>query len=213
VVVQESEVAKREAEKREQQLQAEVVKPADAQAYATRKTAEADRDASIAKAEGDARRVELEGKANANATRVIGEADGAAIEARGLAKAKAIQAASEALAENQEAVIAQQLAERMPELVAAAAKSFEHVDNLNVLNGAQGMAEILTQLMAQGAVGMQVVGQMLDGVRDATANGRAKTAAMAPVAVPVIPNGAVAEPAPRADPPAPEPEADTKPTG
>jgi flotillin len=213
VVVQESEVAKREAEKREQQLQAEVVKPADAQAYATRKTAEADRDASIAKAEGDARRVELEGKANANATRVIGEADGAAIEARGLAKAKAIQAASEALAENQEAVIAQQLAERMPELVAAAAKSFEHIDNLNVLNGAQGMAEILTQLMAQGAVGMQVVGQMLDGVRDATANGRAKTAAMAPVAVPVMPNGALAEPAPPADPPAPEPEADTKPTG
>jgi hypothetical protein len=40
---------------------------------------------------------------------------------------------------------------------------------------------------------MQVVGQMLDGVRDATANGRAKTATMAPVAVPVIPNGALAD--------------------
>jgi len=31
---------------------------------------------------------------------------------------------------------------------------------------------------------------MHHGVRDATANGRAKTAPMAPVAVPVIPNGA-----------------------
>ncbi len=201
VVVQESEVAKREAEKREQQLQAEVVKPADAQAYATRKRAEADRDAAIAKAEADARRVELEGTANANATRLMGEADGAAIEARGLAKAKAIRAASEALTENQDAVIAQGMAERMPELVAAAARSFEHVDNLNVLNGAQGMAEMLTQVMAQGATGMQVVRQMLDGVRDATGNGKPVVADVAPAVAAAVTNGGGVGPVAPVEPP------------
>jgi flotillin len=124
-----------------------------------------------------------------------------------------IRAASEALAENQEAVIAQQLAERMPELVAAAAKSFDNVDNLNVLNGAQGITEMLTQMMAQGAAGMQVVGQMLDGVRDATANGRARAAAIAPVPAEAVPNGAVAEPAPPEEPAAPAADADQEPAG
>jgi uncharacterized membrane protein YqiK len=161
-----------------------VVKPADAQAYATRKQAEAARDVAIARAQADAKRVELEGAANANATRVMGEADGAAIEARGLAKAKAIQATSESLARNREAVIAQQLTERMPELVAAAAKSFEAVDNMTVLNGAQGLSEMMTQLMAQGASGMQIAGRILSEARKASGNGRPDAAAPVDGAVP-----------------------------
>jgi uncharacterized membrane protein YqiK len=180
VVVQEAQVAKLEAEKREQQLQAEVVKPADAQAYATRRSAEAARDAAIAQAEADAKRVVLSGEASAKSTRLTGEADAAAIQARGLARAKATQAASEALARNQEAVIAQQLAEQMPALVANAAKAFDGVDNLTVLNGAQGISEILTQLLAQGGAGMQVVRQMLNDTRAATANGHMQAADAAP---------------------------------
>jgi uncharacterized membrane protein YqiK len=180
VVVQEAQVAKLEAEKREQQLQAEVVKPADAQAYATRRSAEAARDAAIAQAEADAKRVVLSGEASAKSTRLTGEADAAAIQASGLARAKATQAASEALARNQEAVIAQQLAEQMPALVANAAKAFDGVDNLTVLNGAQGISEILTQLLAQGGAGMQVVRQMLNDTRAATANGHMQAADAAP---------------------------------
>jgi flotillin len=164
------------------------VKPADAQAYATRVRAEADRDASIAAAEAEAK-----------ATKLTGEADGAAIEARGLARAKATEAASAALARNQDAVIAQQLAEQMPSLVQAAAHAFDGVDNLTVLNGAQGISEILTQVMAQGGSAMRIVQQMLDDARSATSatNGHVD-AVVAPVA-----------PAPDSQPPAAATENET----
>jgi flotillin len=46
-------------------------------------------------------------------------------------------------------VIGQQLAERLPEIVRAASESFSHVDNLTVLNGAQGMSEIMAQVIGQ----------------------------------------------------------------
>jgi flotillin len=187
VVVQESQVAKLEAEKREQQLQAEVVKPADAEACATRVRAQADRDAAIAAAE-----------ATSKATKLTGEADGAAIEARGLARAKATEAASAALARNQDAVIAQQLAEQMPALVAAAAHAYDGVDNLTVLNGAQGMSEIMTQVMAQGGSAMRIVQQMLDDARAATTttNGRVEAVVAAPAPEPVAAAGADADAAP-----------------
>ena len=81
------------------------------------------------------------------------------------------------------------------------------MDNLNVLNGAQGMAEMLTQVMAQGATGMQVVRQMLDGVRDATGNGKPVVADVAPVVAAAVTNGGTAEPVAPAEPapPADEP--------
>src|SRR5437868_14301537 len=58
-------------------------------------------------------------------------------------KADAIKARADALAENQDAVIGQQLAERWPEIVEAAAKPFGGIDQLIVLNGAKGLSETL----------------------------------------------------------------------
>ncbi|MGX1567544.1 SPFH domain-containing protein, partial [Streptomyces sp. NPDC055509] len=55
VVVQETRVAELEAHRREQQLQADVRKPADAAAYETRTLAEAERDARISGAEAQAK--------------------------------------------------------------------------------------------------------------------------------------------------------------
>jgi flotillin len=46
-------------------------------------------------------------------------------------------------------VIGQQLAGQLPEIVRAAAESFKNVDNLTVLNGAQGMGEIMAQVIGQ----------------------------------------------------------------
>ncbi len=53
-----------------------------------------------------------------------GLAEGEAISAKGLAEAQAIKARADALAENQEAVICQQLAEQWPQIVEAGAKAF-----------------------------------------------------------------------------------------
>ena len=70
VVVQETEVAKLEADREEQKLQTTVRKPADARAYAKRTDAEGQKSADISAAEALARRTELEAQANARRTEV-----------------------------------------------------------------------------------------------------------------------------------------------
>ncbi|GGZ83783.1 flotillin family protein [Streptomyces echinoruber] len=194
VVVQETRVAELEAHRREQQLQADVRKPADARAYEKRTLAEAERDARISAAQAKARETELaaaaeatrvktaaaaeaeattsRGAATAQATRATGEAEAAAAQARGLAEAEAararglaeaeaIKARAAALAENQEAVVAQQLAENWPEIVRAGASAFGSVDHMVLLNGADGMAETFTKALAMGGTGLGLARQLL----------------------------------------------------
>ena len=67
-----------------------------------------------------------------------------------MAEAEAIKARADALAENQDAVIGQQLAEQWPAIVEAAAKPFGDVDQMIVLNGAQGLSEALAQALQPG---------------------------------------------------------------
>jgi flotillin len=194
VVVQETEVAKLEAAREEQKLQTIVRKPADAKAYALKTEAEAQKAADISAAEARARRTELEAQANARrveveaqaganaaaaaagATRLTGEAEAAATKARGeaaasaikakaLAEADGIKARGEALETNQDAVISQQLAENMPSIVQAAAEPFAHVDQLTVLNGGEGLNNMVGGILAQ-------VGQFLPALSNALKNGK-----------------------------------------
>ncbi|MBD5607214.1 MAG: flotillin family protein [Candidatus Eremiobacteraeota bacterium] len=183
VVVEETKVAQLEAERREQELQVSVRKPADAAAYEKRTVAAGQRDADIAASEArarqvelqaaaDAKRIELNATAQASSTRQIGEAEAAATQAKGvaegnaisarlLAEANAIRARAEALATNQDAVIGQQLAEKWPQIVEAAAKAFDNVDQMIVLNGADGVNEIVSKVMAQGAAGLGLARALL----------------------------------------------------
>ncbi len=184
VVVQETKVAQLEAQRTEQKLQAEVRKPADAEAYKKRTIAEADRDARISQAEAqaketelsaaaDARRTKLEAEANATRTQQIGEAEadatrarglaeGDATKAKGLAEAEAIRARAEALAQNQEAVIAQQIAEQLPQIVAEAAKAFGNIGQMTVLNGAEGVGQLFSQVLGMGAAAIPLLRSVLD---------------------------------------------------
>ena len=183
VVVQETKVAQLEAERKEQELQVSVRKPADASAYEKRTVATAQRDADIAaaeararqvelQAEADAKRVELNAAAQASATKQLGDAEASATQAKGvaegnaikaklLAEADAIRARAEALATNQDAVIGQQLAEQWPAIVEAASKAFNNIDQLIVLNGADGLSEVLGKVMAQGATGLSLARTLL----------------------------------------------------
>lgn len=190
VVEEQTKVAELEARRREQALQAEVRKPADAEAYRQRTLAQAERDARISRAEASAKetqltaaanaeRVKIEasassertrlesqaqaasteaiGRAQAEATKARGVAEAQATEARGLAEATTIKARAEALAVNQEAVIAQQLAEQAVGIVAAAAKPVGDIDNLVVLNGAEGIQEAVFGSIARGFTALQAL--------------------------------------------------------
>ena len=122
----------------------------------------------------DAEHIKLDAEARSQSTRQIGEAEAAATQAKGLAEgeatrakgmavAEAIKARADALAENQEAVIGQQLAEQWPAIVEAAAKPFGDVDQMILLNGAQGLSEVLAQALSQGVTGLQMARSLLAG--------------------------------------------------
>ncbi|MFJ6656536.1 flotillin family protein [Streptomyces sp. NPDC091377] len=164
VVVQETRVAELEAKRREQQLQADVRKPADARAYEQRTLAEAERDAMISVAEARAKETRATGEAEAAAAQAKGLAEAEAMRAKGLAEAEAIKARAAALAENQEAVVAQQLAEKWPEIVEAGASAFGNVDNMVLLNGADGMGELFAKALTMGGTGLGLARQLLTTV-------------------------------------------------
>jgi uncharacterized membrane protein YqiK len=96
-----------------------------------------------------------------------------------MAEAEAIKARADALAENQDAVIGQQLAEQWPAIVEAAAKPFGAVDQMIVLNGAQGLSEALAAALSQGVAGLQLARNLLaggngDSVGDSDRSGKAE---------------------------------------
>jgi uncharacterized membrane protein YqiK len=157
-----------EAKKAETELEA----GANAQRVTVTAGAEAERVRLAAGAEAE--HVKLEAAARAESVRAIGEAEAAATQAKGLAEgeavrakgmaaAEAIKARADALAENQDAVIGQQLAEQWPAIVEAAAKPFGDVDQMILLNGAQGLSDVLAQALSQGVTGLQMARNLLSG--------------------------------------------------
>jgi flotillin len=154
-----AQIARAEAHAREIELRAaadatRVKAAATAQAEATRATGEAEAIATKAR-----------GLAAADATRAQGLAEAEARKAQGLAEAEAIQARSAALAENPDAVVAQQLAEKWPEIVEAAAKAFGNVDHMVVFNGADGVADLLTKALSMGGTGLGLARQLMDAMK------------------------------------------------
>jgi flotillin len=190
VVVEETKIVELDSHKKEQELLVTVRRPADAAAYEKTTLANAQRDADIAAAQARAKQIELQAQADATRvklaadadstkTKMLGEADGAAIRARGtaegdaisakgLAEASAIKARADALAQNQEAVISQQLAEHWPQIVEAGSKAFNNIDQMIVMNGADGVAEILGKVLTQGVAGMQMARNLLAKSRPGT---------------------------------------------
>lgn len=148
VVETETQVAQLTAVLRERELEVEVRRPADAAAYAAAKTAEGERDARIRLAEAQAEETKRAGVAEADAQRLRGLADAEVIKAKGEAEGDALQARADGLRENQEAVIGQQIAEQLPDIVRAAASAFENVDNMTILDGADGLQRAVQSIIA-----------------------------------------------------------------
>jgi flotillin len=150
-------ISQAEAQAREVELQAA--------ANAQRVTLTAQAEAEHVKLEGAAKADYTKniGHAEAEATQAKGMAEGEAVRAKGMAEAAAIQARADALKENQDAVIGQQLAENWPAIVEAAAKPFGSIDQLIVLNGATGLSDALAQALSQGVAGLSLARSLLAG--------------------------------------------------
>ncbi|MEV7801633.1 SPFH domain-containing protein [Microbispora sp. NPDC088329] len=161
-------IAQAEAEARETELRAaaqasQVKQAAAADAESVRVRGEAAAAATKATGLGEAEAAKARGLAEAEAAKAKGLAEAEAAKAKGLAEAEAIRARSEALRENQEAVIAQQLAENWPQIVEAGSKAFGNVDHMVVLNGAQGIEEMLAKALTLGGTGLGLARSLLAG--------------------------------------------------
>lgn len=160
VIDMQREQAQRQAALREQQLVAEVQRPAEAEARRVQIAAQAEagkmkidseaqaaRDVTLAGAK--AQQTELEAAANAKATELIGAADASKIKATKLAEAEGAKANADAMAANDRAQLEQARINIMPEVARALGSGLAGA-NLTVLNGADGLTDLVASVMQQG---------------------------------------------------------------
>jgi flotillin len=157
VIQQQTALAQRQAELAAQRLEAEVRRPADAEAYRKRTLAEAERDQARFSAEAEAftRRAIAEAEADGNKARAASLREG-----------------------NQELIAANRIVEILPALVEAAARGLAE-SNLTVLNGTEGVNEVVTGLVGQGLAILDTLKKStaLAGTASVNANGNGPTAA------------------------------------
>lgn len=199
VIQQQTALAQHQAELAAQKLEAEVRRPADAEAYRKRTIAEADRDQArfsteaeayrkrtIAEADRDQARLVAEAEAFRSTT--LAEAEATAIKVRADASAHAERTTAQGEADanasraaslregNQELIAANRLIEMLPQIVEAAARGLAGSD-LTILNGAEGVNQMIAGIVGQGM-------SILDALRKVPSitvdrNGRPVTAATA----------------------------------
>jgi flotillin len=155
VLVQEQEVARRERE-----LQATVVKPAEAERQAAILRAEGEKQATIIRAEatakeleykgaGEAAKIEKIGRAEAAKVLAVGEAEAEVVKLKLLAEAEGLQRKAEAWKNFNEAAVINLVVDKMPELASAFATQLSAIDKINIIdmgngsNGGGGVGKVM----------------------------------------------------------------------
>ncbi|MBD8080311.1 flotillin family protein [Cellulosimicrobium arenosum] len=181
VAQQEREALAEQARVTQERLDIEVRKPAEAKAYAEVQDANARRDSSNAATEADAYKRTVIAEANKTAAiqdaeasaaavrrageaerdrqvahaagiKAEGEARAFAIEAEGRAEATATDAKAEALKKYGEAALVQELIERLPEIVRAAAEPIGNIQGMTVIStdGASAVTKNVASVLGEG---------------------------------------------------------------
>jgi flotillin len=153
-------VQTQEAARREQELQATVVKPAEAERQAAILRAEGDKQATVIRAEatqkelefhgaGEASKIEKIARAEAAKVLAIGEAEAEVIKKKLLAEAEGLQRKAEAWKNFNDAAVLNMVVEKMPELAQAFATQLAGIDKINIIEmgnghgGSGGVAKVM----------------------------------------------------------------------
>lgn len=134
----EIEVAEQEAMRREKELEATVVKQADAEKYGAEKRAEADKYKEIQAAMAVAEAIKLRGAANAEAKRAEGMAEVEIIRQKGIAEAEAMMKKAEAYKQYNDAAVTQMIIEKLPEMAKAIAEPLSKTEKIVVVDSGSG---------------------------------------------------------------------------
>lgn len=162
VIRKQTELAQLEAARKEQELVATIVRPAEAEAAAQIRRAEGVKGAVIAQAQADAERVKLAGEAQARVVEVTaeatakqttleGNAEAGIVLSKGEAEAQALALRAEAYRQFNEAAIIQTVLSMLPEIVRAAAEPMSHIGQLTVLSneGASDLVRNVTRTVTE----------------------------------------------------------------
>lgn len=150
--IKQTEVTKQNALRKEQELDVNIKKQADAEKYKAEKEAEAQRYIEEQKAYAEQKKIELEAAGRATALELeakaqalkieeIGKAEAAAIKAKGQAEAEALKAEVEALREKADvykeygnAIIVEIIANNLPEIAANIAKPLAQTEKMVIID-------------------------------------------------------------------------------
>lgn len=155
IAEQQAELARKNAIVVEENLVAEIKKPADAKKYEAEVKAEADKIITIKMAQAEAEAIKIKAEAEAEAIIAKGRAEAEAIKAKGLADAEAKSKLAEAMSKYEEAAIVELMVSKMPEIMKEAAKPMEQVDKITIIDnggngGASKVSKIVTDVTANG---------------------------------------------------------------
>jgi flotillin len=164
VTRKQTELAQLEAARKQQELIASTVRPAEAEADAQVKRAEGEKLARIAQAQAEAERVKLAGQAEASVnitkgeanarvilvnaqseaekTKLEGNAEAGIVFTKGEAEAKALALRADAYRQFNEAAVIQTVLSMLPEIVRAAAEPMANIKDLTVLS-TDGASELV----------------------------------------------------------------------
>lgn len=174
----EIELKQKEVEVKEQALEAEVKKQAEADKYAAQQKAdaalyqrqkeaeakqfEAQRQAEARKAQAEADRFAKEQEAEG--IRAVGEAEAAAIQAKGVAEAEAMEKKAEAYAKYNKAAVAEMMIKVLPDVAAKIAEPLGQIDKITIIGGdggSNGVEQVAGNVPA-------VMAKLFESMREAT---------------------------------------------
>ncbi|MBQ9518562.1 MAG: flotillin family protein, partial [Firmicutes bacterium] len=157
----------KEAEVKEQALNAEIKKKADAELYKRQQDAEAKKyemekeaEALKAKAAAEAAAMRAKAEAEAEAIRIKGEAEAAVIKQKAVAEAEGIDKKAEAMKKMGEAAILEMYFNILPEVVKNAAEPLSKVEKITMY-GESSSAKLTGDII-------NTVTKVTDGVREST---------------------------------------------
>ncbi len=138
-----------EIQRRERELVATVLKPAEVERQRIEALAGAERQRRILEAEGAAEAQKLQGQGQAEANRNVGLADAEIIRAKGEAEADAMQKRADAFLQYNQAAILDKLLTGLPEVARAIAGPLNNVDKITIIStGGDGKGAGANQITA-----------------------------------------------------------------
>ena len=175
----EIELKQKEVAVKEQALEAEIKKKAEADKYAAQQKADADlyerqkeaeakkfeaeRQAEARKAQAEADRYAKEQEAAG--IRAVGEAEATAISAKGLAEAEAMEKKAEAYAKYNKAAVAEMLIKVLPDIAAKIAEPLSAIDKVTIIGGDGGSGNGVEQVAGNVPI---VMAKVFESMKEAT---------------------------------------------